>query len=151
MIAWKLGMILAIAFLAAFLASQHLKVEGIKEQEAKEKKLEDIIYEKLKNEGTVILHGPPIWEIYLKKVEGRKLIDIQIMRRTKEQQNYDFIARAKEGSLKVDLKERQLVVDLRHCCVMGEEDELEARVVRINCPDLGRLSERPADQPKDRR
>jgi hypothetical protein len=80
--------------------------------------IEKAIYDLLREDGVLRFPKCP-WEIYVKRVEGRKLIDMEFKRRDKTGQYYDVVARAREGELRVNLPTRQLLVHMRHCFVAG--------------------------------
>jgi len=91
-----------------------------KERKTQEKKQEDFLYGLLKKEGR-IAHPDYSYEFYVKKVQGRKLLDIEFMRRDPSGKSYDLVGRASEAELHVDLKEGQIVVEVRRLRVVGKE------------------------------
>src|SRR5206468_5576440 len=76
--------------------------------------IEEFMYQKLKHDGQLVL--PKVnYEIHVKRVLGRKLLDAQFMRRDPTSQRYDLIARAREAELHVDLAKKQIIVRMRFC------------------------------------
>jgi lipopolysaccharide export system permease protein len=72
--------------------------------------------------------------IYVNRVQGRKLIDAQFMRRDPTGQFYDFIARAKEAELQVHLSKNQVLVHMYHCWISSADHKERAYVERKTWP-----------------
>ncbi|HMF19860.1 MAG TPA: LptF/LptG family permease [Gemmataceae bacterium] len=86
--------------------------------------LEEFMYTKLKHEGQLTL--PKVnYEIYVKRVQGRKLLDAQFMRRDASGRRFDVIARAREAELHVDLAKRQIIVHMKNCEIVNTDDSPE--------------------------
>jgi lipopolysaccharide export system permease protein len=86
-----------------------------------------------------IKHPKINYEIYVKNIRGRRLIDAQFMRRSPDGKSFDVIARAKEAELRVDLAHKQILVDMRQCYVRTEhEDDLfiESRIWAVEIADF---------------
>ncbi len=84
--------------------------------------IEEFMYSKLKHEGQLVL--PKVnYEIYVKRVQGRKLLDAQFMHRDATGQHYDFIARAREAELHVDLAKKQILVHMRFCQIANNGEQ----------------------------
>src|SRR6516165_6444575 len=94
-----------------------------KERKTQEKKQEDFLYGLLKKEGR-IAHPDYSYEFYVKKVQGRKLLDIEFMRRDPSGKSYDLVGRASEAELHVDLKEGQIVVEVRRLRVVDHREDI---------------------------
>jgi lipopolysaccharide export system permease protein len=79
---------------------------------------EEILYNKLKRERRWVTPKSP-YVLYVRDVQGRRLIDVVIKRKVGLQRSaevgavieYDYIARAREARLVVDLDQRKLIVD----------------------------------------
>jgi lipopolysaccharide export system permease protein len=81
--------------------------------------VEEFLYTVLKREGC-IRHSKLNYEIHVKRVEDRKLIDVQFMRRDPRGKGFDIIARAREAELIVDKKNNQILVHMKHCYINSE-------------------------------
>jgi lipopolysaccharide export system permease protein len=84
--------------------------------------VEEFLYSMIKKEGRLV-HTKLTYEIYVKRVQGRKLLDAQFMRRAPSGKTYDIIARAKEATLKVDKEHMQIVVQMRSCRLLSGNDD----------------------------
>lgn len=89
--------------------------------------IEEYLYTALKREGC-IRHPKINYEIIVKRVEGRKLVDAQFMRRDPRGKGFDVIARAREAELVVDIKRKQILVHMKHCYINSENGRDEAYV-----------------------
>lgn len=89
--------------------------------------VEELLYGMLKKDGC-IRHPRINYTIYVKRVQGRKLLDAQFMRRDPSGQHYDIIARAREAELLVDMKNKQIFVHMRHCYISTDNGNDEAYV-----------------------
>jgi lipopolysaccharide export system permease protein len=109
--------------------------------------VEELLYSLLKRDGR-IKHAQLGYEIYVKRVEGRKLIEAQFMRREPKGQNFDVIARAREAELRVDMKAKQIIVEMRHCHISGKNGEDESFVMKqefpVDLPDVPNDKVRPS-------
>jgi lipopolysaccharide export system permease protein len=77
--------------------------------------LDEFLYSMLRREGRIV-HPRLNYEIYVTRVEGRKLIGAQFMRRDpKDPQQYDLVARAREAELRVNMAKHQILVHMRDC------------------------------------
>jgi lipopolysaccharide export system permease protein len=81
--------------------------------------IEEFLYAALKREG-YIRHPKIPYEIHVKRVEGRKLIDAIFTRREPKGKHFDIIARAREAVLQVDKNRGLVFVHMRHCVMHGE-------------------------------
>jgi lipopolysaccharide export system permease protein len=95
--------------------------------------VEELLYSLLKRDGK-IKHAQLGYEIYVKRVEGRKLIDAQFMRRDPKGKTFDVIARARVAELRVDMKQKQIVVEMVHCHISGKNGEDESFVQKQDFP-----------------
>jgi hypothetical protein len=89
--------------------------------------IEKLLYDLLRKDG-VLRHPKMNFEIYVKRVVGRRLIDTEFKRRGKTGQYYDVVARAREAELRV-LPTRQLLVHMRHCHITSSDSEVATGVV----------------------
>jgi lipopolysaccharide export system permease protein len=80
--------------------------------------VEEFLYMMLKRDSR-IRHPKLEYEMYIKRVQGRKLLDPVIKRKDKSG-HYDVVAEAREADLRVDLKNAQLLIHMRHGVVAGE-------------------------------
>jgi lipopolysaccharide export system permease protein len=80
--------------------------------------IEEFLYAMLKRDHR-IRHSQLPYEIYIKRVQGRKLIDPVFKRRNANGQ-YDIVAEAREADLRVDLVQGQLMIHMRNGVVTGE-------------------------------
>ncbi len=79
--------------------------------------IEEILHNRLRRDGA-IKHTKINYEIHVKYALGRKLLDVQFMRRPARGEAFDFIVRAKEGELSIDRSRKQIVLNMRHCHVV---------------------------------
>ncbi len=83
--------------------------------------VEEYLYSMLRRDGHIV-HPKLNYAIFVRRVEGRKLIDAEFRRRDAKGQD-DIIARAREAELSVDLSRKLILVHMRHCHVIGKEEE----------------------------
>jgi len=103
------------------------------------KDVEDFLYGMLKNERS-INHGRLNYAIWVKQVQGRRLID-PIFKRRDSKGNYDLIALAREAELRVDSRNQQVLVHMKHGVVLsvsngsnGSKVYFEDRVWEVPLP-----------------
>jgi len=89
--------------------------------------VEEFLYSALRREGC-IRHPRINYEIHVKRVDGRKLLDALFLRRDPKGKGFDIIARAREAELLVDMKRGQILVHMRHCYINSENGKDEAYV-----------------------
>ncbi len=76
------------------------------------KDLEELIYMRLRRDGS--FNEPKVnYSIYVKEVQGRRLIGATFKRRDAKG-NEDLIAMAREAEIKVDLTNKQIIVEMWH-------------------------------------
>jgi lipopolysaccharide export system permease protein len=75
------------------------------------KNIEEMLYNMLRKDGC-IRHPQIPYTVYAKRVEGRRLIDAQFMHRDAKTGEIDFVARAREAELSVDLEKAILNVTM---------------------------------------
>lgn len=80
--------------------------------------VEELLYSMLRKDNC-IRHPKINFTIYVKRVEGKKLIDAQFMRRDPKTMQFDVVARAREAELHYDQAKHQIVVHMRYCQVTG--------------------------------
>jgi hypothetical protein len=150
---WKIGRVIVIALAATIVSSgdqicandEPRAQLSEKDRKREEKKQEDFLYHILKKEGR-IAHPDYSYEFYVKKVQGRKLLDIEFMRCDPSGNSYDLVGRASEAELHVDLKEGQIVVEVRRLRVVGKEFSFrcEEKCLPMVLPDIP-FRNRPKD------
>lgn len=94
---------------------------------------EEILYNKLKRDRRWVTPKSP-YVLYVRDVQGRRLIDVIIKRKAGMQKSaavgavieYDYIARAREAKLVVDLDQRKLIVDADRWVVAGKNGYVES-------------------------
>lgn len=83
--------------------------------------LEEFMYGKLKHDGEFAI--PKVnYQIQVKRVQGRKLLDAEFRRCDPTGIHYDIIVRAREAELHVDLKKKQILVQMKNCEVINNTD-----------------------------
>jgi hypothetical protein len=117
------------------------KKEATKAWEAE---IEKKIYEILQEDHE--FRGPKLpWVLYIRDVRGRRLVDPIFKRRDGRGANYDVIAFAKEGEIKVDLKARTVVIQLRKVTVLhdkaGKKGKFEERKFLVPIPSFPKRDE----------
>jgi lipopolysaccharide export system permease protein len=104
--------------------------------------VEELLYTMLRQDG-IIKYPKMNYEMYVKRVVGRKLIDTEFKRRDKTGQYYDVVARAREAELRVHLPNKQILVHMRHCYITSSDPEIATGVVEDKVwpvdlpPDIG--------------
>ncbi len=84
--------------------------------------VEEYMYTVLRRDGKLML--PQLhFDIFVQRVEGRKLIEAQFMRRDPKTKTFDFIARAREAELQVNVAKQELAVVARDCDVVRKNDD----------------------------
>jgi hypothetical protein len=83
----------------------------------------EFFYALLRQNG-VIKHPKLNYEIYVKRVQGRKLLEVAFLRKNPKTQNYDVMARAREAELHVQMKTRQVLVHLRFCWISSSDPDI---------------------------
>jgi len=111
--------------------------------------IEEVLYSMLRNDG-FIRHPRASYEIHVKGISGRTLQGVVFKRHAANGAGCDFIAYAKEAVLRVDLVERQLLVELTHCQIVDGNviGVVEDRTLPVDLPsDWGKtaLKVRPTD------
>jgi hypothetical protein len=71
---------------------------------------EEYIYERLRNNGQVQIPGQPI-TIYVQKLQGRTLVK-PVLKRTNAHGQVDWVARARDGEIKVSSDKKRLLLHL---------------------------------------
>jgi lipopolysaccharide export system permease protein len=98
--------------------------------------VEELLYTMLRQDGN--LKYPKMnYEMYVKRVLGRKLIDAEFKRREKpdpkrkdkEGQSYDVVARAREAELRVHMQKKQVLVHMRHCYITSTDPGIATGLV----------------------
>lgn len=101
--------------------------------------VEEFLYAKLRSDNKLVM--PKVhYEIHVHRVDKRKLIDVQFMRRDPTgKSNYDIVARAREAEIRVDMESKKLIIKMYHCWIVSENGDKSIVVCR----------EFPIDLPED--
>jgi lipopolysaccharide export system permease protein len=80
------------------------------------------------------------YELYVKRVQGRKLLETEFKRRDPKTQQIDLVARAREAELNVHMTTRKVLVHMRFCHVTSTKSEdgagwFEDRVWPVDLPE----------------
>jgi lipopolysaccharide export system permease protein len=87
---------------------------------------EEVLYSTLKRD-RCLRHGNMPYVIFVKEVQGRRLIDVILKKRAKVKDKYlgyDVVIRAREARLSVDLPKAKIMVTLEQCTVDGDKSEV---------------------------
>jgi lipopolysaccharide export system permease protein len=93
---------------------------------------EEVLYATLKRD-RCLRHGGMPYVIFVKEVQGKRLLDVILKRRVKPDEKapgkekltgYDVVLRAREARLRVDRAESKIFVTLEHCSVDGEQNDV---------------------------
>lgn len=100
--------------------------------------IEEFLYAQLKRDNKLIL--PKVhYEMNVHRVEKRKLIDAQFMRRDPTgKSTYDIVARAREAEIRVDMAAKKIIIKMYHCWIVSENGDKSIVVYRewpIDLPD----------------
>ncbi len=79
--------------------------------------IEELLYAMLRKDNC-IKHPRINYEITVKNMQGRKLIDATFMRKAPNGKGFDMIAHAKEAELRVDSTHKQILIDMRQCNIL---------------------------------
>src|ERR1043166_672698 len=106
---------------------------------ANEKETGDIeaqIYARLKRDGGFADPALP-FIVYVKSVQGKKLRSVEFMRFDSSRKKFEMIGRIEECELRVDRKNRQILVDARELSMKweGASARVEGKIFRIDMPD----------------
>src|SRR5262249_45695847 len=90
--------------------------------------VEELLYAMLRQDSN--LKYPKMnYEMYVRRVVGRKLIGAECTRRDKAGQYYDVVARAREAELRVHLPSKQILVRMWHCDISSSDPKIATGVV----------------------
>jgi lipopolysaccharide export system permease protein len=112
--------------------------------------VENLLYGVLEKEGS-FKHPRLDYEIHVKKVEGRKLIEAQFNHRNPKGTGYDVIARAREAELLWDQNNKKIHVHMHFCTIWSEKNNIayvDEKVWPVDLPkDIFEASKkfRPSD------
>ena len=100
--------------------------------------VEELLYGMLRRDG-VIRHPRLSYEIFVKTVKGRKLLDAQFRHRDPKTGHYDVVAWSKEAELRADLSRKQILVEMHQCWITSGENGsdttyVEARIWPVDLP-----------------
>ena len=101
--------------------------------------VEELLYSVLQQDN--VLRYPKMnYEMYVKRVAGRKLMNTVIKRRSKTGQFYDVVAWARDAELRVHMQKKQVLVHMRHCHVASTDPKeaaglFEDKVWPVDLPD----------------
>lgn len=98
--------------------------------------VEELVYNVLKKDGA-LRHPKMKYEVHVKGIEGRTLYGVIFKRHSQDRSGYDLVACATEAVVRVDLTQRQIFVDVKHCQILhgGSHGTIEMRTIPINIPD----------------
>ena len=88
---------------------------------------EEVIYSMLKREGCFRQPGMK-YTIYVREVQGKRLLDVIFKRKLANGQGYEVVARTREARLHLDVENNQVLIDMGRCVVVGEKDGVGADV-----------------------
>ncbi len=112
--------------------------------------VEEFLYSTLKREGC-IRHSKINYTINVRRVQDKKLLEALFMRLDPKDQHYDIIAWAREAKLRVDKKNKKILVDMQHCYISsdnGMDDAyVESRVWEVELPPSSSPPPNPAHAP----
>jgi lipopolysaccharide export system permease protein len=98
--------------------------------------VEDLLYAMLKKDHAIVQPGLN-YEMHVRQVQGTRLLGALFKRRD-DRGRYDMIALAREAELRVDLPNRQLLVQMRNVTLLGPAGEtrgqFEGRVWPVQLP-----------------
>ncbi len=99
---------------------------------------EEVLYGLIKRDGCLRQPGMQ-YVMYVREVQGKRLLDVIFKRRLPNAQGYDVVARTREARLRFDMENNQVLVDMGRCVVFGEKDgvgaDVDDRVYPIPLPD----------------
>jgi len=88
--------------------------------------VEDLLYGMLKKKGKIEIPNFD-YVMYVKQVEGRKLLDATFMRKDKTGKlPFDVIATAEEAELRVDMEKKQVIITMWHCHIQSGDGKEKA-------------------------
>jgi len=100
------------------------------------KDVEEFLYSMLKRDGQIV-HPKLNIEIYVKQIQGRRLLDAQFMRKDADNKDYDMIARAREATLSVNLAQHQIQIHMHSCRITSKDGDtgfFEDKVWPVDLP-----------------
>jgi lipopolysaccharide export system permease protein len=112
--------------------------------------IENLLYGVLEREGS-FKHPRIDYEIHVKKVQGRKLIEAQFMHKDPNQpKRYNVVARAKEAELRWDKRNKKILVHMHFCLVWTDKSNtayFEDKIWPVDLPpDMDqKVKNRPSD------
>jgi lipopolysaccharide export system permease protein len=84
---------------------------------------EEYLYAVLKKDRCIKMPNLP-YCIFVRQVQGKRLVDPLFKRRQERSANYDVIVRAREAELHVDMPNKQVLVHMRHGYLLEERDKV---------------------------
>jgi lipopolysaccharide export system permease protein len=97
--------------------------------------VEDFLYAMLRQDG-VLKYPKMNYEMIVKRVQGRKLLDVEFKRMDPKTKKYDLVARAREAELKVQLGTGQVLVMMHNCQIAGNNEDTGFVAMRVWPVDL---------------
>jgi lipopolysaccharide export system permease protein len=84
---------------------------------------EDVIYSLIKREGALSKTDMQ-YAMYVREVQGKRLLDVIFKKKSPTGQGYELVARAREARLRVDMDTTppQIILDMGRCTVVGDKD-----------------------------
>ncbi len=102
--------------------------------------IENMLYTMLKREGR-FAHPRTEYAMFVKRVEGRKLIKPLFLHREPHTQQFDIIAEAREAEINLELSKKRILVKMRDCNVADKKNEapahIDEKIWAIDIPDGG--------------
>jgi lipopolysaccharide export system permease protein len=99
--------------------------------------VDELLYGMLRKDGC-IRHPRMNYEVYVKRVQGKKLIDAQFRKKNASGDGIEAIALAKEAELQVDMAHKRINIRMRHCNIIGDngmDGFFEDKVWPVEIPD----------------
>jgi lipopolysaccharide export system permease protein len=101
--------------------------------------VEDFLYAMLREDH--VLKLPKMnYEMYVPRVQGRKLLDVEFRRKDPKTAEYDVTARARDAELHVHMKSKQVLVHMHSCWISSSDPEIcngfvEDKVWPVDLPE----------------
>ncbi len=112
---------------------------------------EELLYSMLRKQHSINYYQTP-YAMWVRNVEGRKLIDPVIKRRNAHNK-IDLVARAKEAELRVDMAHRKLSIRMRNGTATAPDGAsdvaFEARIVEVDLPPSFGADDENERRPRD--
>jgi hypothetical protein len=100
------------------------------------RRAEKHLYQRLQDDGGITDPECPL-VLYVRRIEGRKLIGVEFMRRDPSGKQFDLIGSAEQMEVRIDFSHQQLVVDARNLVIRhsaGVQVSLASKIFRLDLP-----------------